>query len=87
MKSVQHVIRGMMFVGQLGFSAITPPLVLVWLAHLAMDKLGWGVWVMIVAIVVGIITAFSSVYRIIRLFLADDKKESTPHGRSFNEHL
>ena len=87
MKSIQSILHGVMFVGQIGFSAITPPLVLVYLAHLAVRKFDWGEWVIIAAIIVGIITAFSGVYRIVRLFLADEKKETTPRGRSFNEHL
>ncbi len=84
MKSFQRVIRGVMLVGQLGFSAITPPLVLVWLAHLAVSRLGWGVWVMIAAIIVGIVTAFSSVRSLLRLW--DKPKDKPQSPTSFNDH-
>lgn len=87
MQALQQIIKGVMLVGQLGVTIITPPLVLTWLAHLAQTRLGWGSWVMVTAIVVGLITAFSSAYRMVRQLLADEKQEKKPHGRSFNEHL
>ena len=87
MQALQQIIKGVMLVGQLGVTIITPPLVLAWLAHLAQTRLGWGSWVMVTAIVVGLITAFSSAYRMVRQLLADENQEKKPHGRSFNEHL
>ena len=41
MKSLNQIMQGIALVGQLGFGMITPPLVLIWLAHLAQTKLGW----------------------------------------------
>ena len=56
MRSLERLARAISFVGQIGFSLVTPPLVLIWLARLAQTKLGWGAWVMISAFVVGLIT-------------------------------
>lgn len=87
MKAFRQIIDGITLIGQLGFTVITPPLVLIWLAYLAQTRLGWGSWVMILAIVVGIIAAFSGAWRTIRPLL--DGKKHTPHtrGKNFNEHI
>ena len=57
MKSLNQIMQGIALVGQLGFGMITPPLVLIWLAHLAQTKLGWGMWTMVAAILIGLVTA------------------------------
>ena len=45
---MQKLCRGIALVGQLGFSLITPPVVLLWLAHWLQTKYQLGVWVTIV---------------------------------------
>ena len=35
MRSLERLARAVSFLGQVGFSLITPPLVLIWLARLA----------------------------------------------------
>ncbi|MFQ8765491.1 MAG: hypothetical protein ACLR8U_02415 [Oscillospiraceae bacterium] len=42
---MQKLCRGIALVGQLGFSLITPPVVLLWLAHWLQTKYRLGVWV------------------------------------------
>lgn len=86
LRSVQKIIRAASLVGQLGFMIITPPLVLIYLAHLAQTKLGWGVWVMLAAIVVGLLCAASSVYTFCRRLLAQHEKKDRPEAAGFNEH-
>lgn len=86
MRSLERLARAISFVGQIGFSLITPPLVLIWLARLAQTKLGWGAWVMIVAIVVGLITGLTSVWRLARGF-SESEQSKPPKGRSFNDHI
>lgn len=87
MKAFRQIIDGITLIGQLGFTVITPPLVLIWLAYLAQTRLGWGSWVMILAIVVGIITAFSGAWRTIRPLLNGKKHTPHTHGKNFNEHI
>lgn len=87
MKALQQIIRGVMLISQLGFSIITPPLVLVWLAHLAQTRLGWGSWVMIAAILVGLVTAFCSAWRTVRPLLTADSHAKNPQNTGFNEHI
>ena len=86
MRSLERLAKAISFVGQVGFSLITPPLVLIWLAKLAQDRLGWGVWVMLAAIVVGLITGLTSVWRLMRGF-SESEKSKMPEGRNFNDHI
>lgn len=86
MRSLERLAKAISFVGQVGFSLITPPLVLIWLAKLAQDRLGWGTWVMLAAIVVGLITGLTSVWRLIRGFAKSEEKKP-PKGRGFNDHI
>lgn len=86
MKSLTKVFESILLVGQIGFSLITPPLVFVWLAHLAQSRLGWGTWVMVAAIVIGILTGIVSVYRTV-LPLLKERGGEKPKGRSFNDHI
>lgn len=86
MKSLTKVFQSILLVGQIGFSLITPPLVFVWLARLAQSRLGWGTWVMVAAIVAGILTGIASVYRTI-LPLLKERGGDKPNGRAFNDHI
>ena len=86
MRSLERLARAVSFLGQVGFSLITPPLVLIWLARLAQTKLGWGVWVMLAAILVGLITGLTSAWRLIRGFSVSEKPKKQ-EGRSFNDHI
>lgn len=85
-RSIQKIIRAASLVGQLGFMIITPPLVLIYLAHLAQTRLGWGVWVMLAAIAVGLLCAASSVYNFCRRLLKQHEKKDAPPTSGFNEH-
>lgn len=86
LNSLTKIMQSVMLVGQIGFSLITPPLVFIWLADLAQTHLGWGAWVMVAAIVAGILTGIASVYRTI-LPLLHKQNEEKPKGRSFNDHI
>lgn len=86
MKNLQKIVRSISMVGQLGFSIVTPPLVLVFLAKLAVDRLGWGLWVMVAAIVLGIVTSFCSARSLLRRFLKIDRKDEPPAPPAYNEH-
>ena len=47
-------LRKLLWLTQLGISLVTPPLLCIFLAHLAQSKWGWGGWIMAVAIVSGL---------------------------------
>lgn len=86
LRTFQKIIRAASLVGQLGFMVITPPLVLIYLAHLLQTRCGWGVWVMLLAIVVGLVCAGCSVVNFCRRLLASEKKHEEPPAAGFNRH-
>lgn len=62
MQSMYKLVQGITFVGQLGFMIVTPPLVLVYLAYQLQLRFGLGPWIMVLAILVGILSAISSTF-------------------------
>lgn len=87
MKNVQKIMAGAMLIGQLGFSLITPPLVLIFLAHLLMTRCGWGLWTMVAAIVLGLGAGISGVITTAKHLSDREKKNAPPKGVSFNDHV
>lgn len=85
MKNLQKIIRSVSMVGQIGISVVTPPLVFIYLARLACEKLGWGVWVVLVGILLGMVTAFCSVRSLLRRYFHFDRKDPPPPG-GYNTH-
>ena len=62
MHSMYKLVQGITFVGQLGFMIVTPPLVLVYLAYQMQLHFGLGPWIMVLAILIGILSAISSTF-------------------------
>lgn len=87
MKRFDSLLRGLSFAGQLGISFITPPLVLIFFAQLLMTRCGWGVWVMVCAILVGILSGASSVYSTLKKLLEKQKKKEKTDEVCFNQHF
>ncbi len=86
LRAFQRIVRAISLAGQLGFMVITPPLVLIYLAHLLQTRFGWGVWVMLAAIVLGLVCAGCSVVNFCRRLLAAEKKQDEPPAAGFNRH-
>ncbi len=72
---MQKLCRGIALVGQLGFSLITPPVVLLWLAHWLQTKYSLGVWVTIVALILGLLTSASTALQFYRKLTAKKKRQ------------
>lgn len=85
-RAFQKIIRAASLVGQLGFLLITPPLVLIYVAHLLQSRCGWGLWVMPVAIVFGLLCGLCSVATHCRRLLNAEKKDAPPPTTGFNRH-
>ena len=83
MQRFERWMRGLALVGQLGFCIITPPLVLVWLAQLLVTRHGWGYWVMVAALVVGLLSGLSSAWTMLR---SKKQKRTPPRTVQFNDH-
>ena len=87
MKPFSRMLKNVVLVGQLGFCIVIPPMLLLYLAHLARTHWGWGAWVSIAAIVIGLLAAFSSALQVVSQFKATKKESGPTSSRSFNEHL
>lgn len=86
---MQKLCRGIALVGQLGFSLITPPVVLLWLAHWLQTKYGLGVWVTILALILGLLTSASTALQFYRKLTAKKGKgNDTPKPpRGYGDHI
>ena len=75
MKNYLKVARLVTTFGQLGFTLITPPVVMALLGWWLQSRFGLGTWVMILCLLVGLLCAGTSGYRFIqRVMLADHRK-------------
>ena len=86
---MQKLCRGIALVGQLGFSLITPPVVLLWLAHWLQTKYNLGVWVTILALILGLLTSASTALQFHRKLTAKKAKyNDTPKPpRGYGDHI
>ena len=83
----QKLCRGIALVGQLGFSLITPPVVLLWLAHWLQTKYQLGVWVTIGALILGLLTSASTALQFYRKLSAKKKDNSPKPPRGYGDHI
>ena len=75
MKNYLKVARLVTTFGQLGFTLITPPVVMALLGWWLQSRFGLGTWVMILCLLVGLLCAGTSGYRYLqRVMLADHRK-------------
>ena len=75
MKNYLKVARLVTTFGQLGFTLITPPVVMALLGWWLQSRFGLGTWVMILCLLVGLLCAGTSGYRFLqRVMLADHRK-------------
>ena len=58
-KDIREGLKGIIWVGQLGFSLVTPPVLLSLLAWLMKRRLGVGSWIVFLAVVIGLLTGVS----------------------------
>jgi hypothetical protein len=68
--------RGLFLLTQLGFSIMTPPLLFLFLAHWASERFSLGAWIYLVAILVGLTTAFSSARELVRPLCKPSRKQN-----------
>lgn len=79
MRSYMKILKGIVLVGQLGFYLVTPPVVLALLASWLQSRFGWGTWVMVAAIVVGLLSSGTGAYNFYRRLTASEaKKKKSP---------
>ena len=87
MQFMQKLCRGIALVGQLGFSLITPPVVLLWLAHWLQTKYMLGVWITILALILGLLTSVSTALQFYRKLTAKKDKDAPKPPRGYGDHI
>lgn len=72
---------------QLGISVAVPPALFVWLGTWLRNRFSLGSWVVIVAVVVGVICAIDGLWTSLKAMerMSKDKKQEAPPV-SFNDH-
>lgn len=83
MQPLHRLLKNIGIIGQICSAAITPPLVLIFLAHLLISRCGWGLWTMVAAIVLGVICSFSTVRSVCKKFFSQKQDDVPP---AFNDH-
>lgn len=88
-KEWMRILRRITLVTQLGFSLVTPPVLLVLLALWIQKKTGAGDWLLLLAILTGVLAGISSAWQLLRAELAHDRRAGGAHtekGDSPNEN-
>ena len=85
--TMQKLFRGIALVGQLGFSLITPPVVLLYLAHWLQSRYALGVWVTILALILGLLTSVSTALQFYRKLTAKKKNDPPAPPRGYGDHI
>ena len=85
---IRKVIRDISNFGQIGFSMITPPIILCGIAYFLNDKYNIGQVYIILALIIGILTGFVSALKVVSVVLAKATKEQKENSTiSFNKHF
>ena len=88
-KSVSRALSDLMWVGQLGFSLVTPPVCMGLLGMYLSAKKGVGAWVVILLIAVGVLTAAATAKSLYRDYKKREarEEEGKPEVISFTDHF
>ena len=76
MKNYLRIARLVVAFGQLGFTLITPPVVMSLVGWWLQSRFGLGTWVMLVCLAIGLLTAAASAWQFyLRVMEPERKKE------------
>ena len=76
MKKHLKVLRLIATFGQLGFTLITPPVVMALLGWWLQSRFSLGTWVMLIAIVIGLLTTATSAWKFYLQVVGSEKKKA-----------
>jgi hypothetical protein len=86
-KWLREALNNISVYGQMGFTIVVPPVLLCLLGSWLRRKFGLGYWVILVAILVGLLSAFTTIYRICMDFLAKNTKDDSKNRKiSYRKH-
>lgn len=72
---------------QLGLSVVMPLLGFIWLGLWLKNSCGWGLWVLIVCVILGLVLAVDGLRNSLRMMERSAKKDQPdPPAISYNEH-
>ncbi|MCQ2552957.1 MAG: AtpZ/AtpI family protein [Clostridia bacterium] len=87
-ENFQIIVKGISFIGQVGFMIITPPLCLGVLASFLMKRFGIGIWLMLLFLTIGILTSIATVWDFFKAEQKRIEKEAEKHKViTYNNHL
>ena len=88
MGSFQKLIKGIALVGQIGFSIMTPPVIMAILGYWLTGKTGAGPWLTVVFIIVGLAASASTAYSFYRKAVKRSEKDGKEKAHiSFRDHI
>lgn len=81
-------LSALIWLTQLGLGVAVPPAVLVLLALWLRERYGLGIWVVILAAILGLCSAIASFRHSLKTMerLSRDKKKKSPPPVAFNDH-
>ena len=80
-------LQKLLWLTQLGVSLVTPPLLCLLLGPLAQSKWGWGTWVMVAAILIGLAASACSAASFLRYCKRNsEREEKGDKPIAFNNH-
>ncbi len=84
---LKKALQDISMYGQIGFTIVVPPVILCLIANWLMKRFGIGHWLLIAAIVLGMLCAFTSIYKICYTFLAKSTKDKEENRKiSYRKH-
>ncbi|MBQ9967255.1 MAG: AtpZ/AtpI family protein [Oscillospiraceae bacterium] len=86
MKDLAAVAKLVAIYGQLGFTIVTPPVVMALVCHQLRMRTELGGWVMVVGILLGLIASASGAYRFYRRVTAAGKKKEKAGDIAYYRH-
>ena len=78
MKSVFKLAKTLSVLGQFGFTLITPPVLMALLGWWLAERFRLGVWVIAVALLLGLVTAGASAWRFWKKYQASSAGKARP---------
>jgi len=85
-KNYLRVIRMVTTFGQLGFTLITPPVVMALLGWWLQSRFGLGTWVMFLCLLIGLVSGGTSGYRFLKGILVTDHKRTMEEEKERAKH-
>ena len=86
MKDIVKIARSVALYGQLGFTLVTPPVVMALLCVWLQRRFLLGSWVVLLGILLGLTAAASGVFRFYRRVVNGDKQEENSTNAVFYRH-